>query len=406
MINLIERNSYTDIIKPFIGKPVIKIITGMRRVGKSKLLELIQKQIKSLKKNSEILSINMESLEYDFIKNYNDLYKYVKNKFGNSSKQKFLFVDEIQVIDKWEKAVNSLLSENIADIYITGSNAYMFSKELATNLTGRYITVEVFPLTFGEFLDFRQESGVKISVPEYEFNLFLKYGGLPAIHNFELADEIIYEYLYNIYNTIILKDVVSRNKIRDTPNLFAITKYVFDNCGNITSGKNISDFFKSQNIKISTDTVINYISHLIEANLIISAERYDIKGKKYLEHSAKYYMGDIGLRNGLIGYREKDISGILENIVFLQLKNRRYKVAVGKLDGTEIDFIAENSDGKIYIQVSYMLNSKKTIEREFQPLEAVSDNYPKYILSLDKFQKIERNGIIHQNLIDFLLNKK
>jgi len=405
-MKLIDRFNYTEKVAPYIDKPVIKIITGMRRVGKSKFLELLQKHIKKSFNNSEILSINMESLEFDFIKNYMDLYKFVRNKFKNSRKKKFLFIDEVQLVEKWEKAINSLFSENIADIFIAGSNAYLFSKELATLLSGRYIETEIYPLTFKEFLIFRQKNNNENTIDkENEFNLFLKYGGLPAIHNFEFTDEIIYDYLSNIYNTIILKDVVTRNKIRDTSNLFAITKFIFDNCGNITSGKAISDYLKSQKIKITTDTVLNYISYLLGANLLKIAERYDIKGKRYLENLTKYYMGDIGLRNGLIGYKEKDISGILENVVFLELRMRGYKVSVGKLNGTEIDFIAENAGEKKYFQVSYLLNTDKTIEREIKPLEIISDNYPKYLLTLDKYQKISRNGIIHLNLIDFLLKK-
>ncbi len=405
-MRLIERNSYTGKIVPYIDKPVIKIITGMRRVGKSKLLELLILHLRKKHNDNKIIFLNMESLEYDFIKTYNDLYNYVKKEFRSSNKKNFLFIDEVQLINKWEKAVNSLFSEKVADIYITGSNAYLFSKELATHLSGRYIEIEVFPLTFSEFLDFRKATLKRnITDVESEFNLFLKYGGLPAIHNFELNDEIIYEYLFNIYNTIILKDVVTRNNIRETANLFSITKFIFDNCGNITSGKAISDFLKSQKIRISVDTVLSYISHLINANLIKIVERYDITGKKYLENLAKYYMGDIGLRNGLIGFRDKDISGILENIVFLELKKRGFKVSIGKLNGKEVDFIAEKSSEKIFYQVAYLLNTKKTIDREFEPLEAIKDNYPKFVLTLDKFQKIDRNGIKQRNLFDFLLEK-
>jgi uncharacterized protein len=404
-MELIERNSYLNKIKPFIEKPIVKIITGMRRVGKSKLFELLQNHIKKTAKNSEILFINLESLEYSF-NNYRELYKYIGNNFSNKKTRKFLFLDEIQLIDNWEKVVNSLFSENIADIYITGSNAYLFSKELATLLTGRYIEIEIFPLSFSEFLKFRQVANSEMKIEtEKEFEIFLKYGGLPAIHNFEMEDEIIFDYLYNIFNTIILKDVVTRNNIRDTSNLISITKYIFDNCGNITSGKAISDYFKSQKIKISVDTILNYIEYLQKANLIKSVERYDLRGKKYLENLAKYYLGDIGLRNGLIGYKSKDISGLLENIVFLELLKRGYKVSIGKLYGNEIDFIAENSKKRIYIQVSYLLRSEKTINREFKSLESIKDNYPKYLLTLDKFQKIERNGIIHKNLINFLLNE-
>ncbi len=404
-MRLIERNTYIKKIEPFIAKPVVKIITGMRRVGKSKMLELLQKRIIKTFKNSEIVSINLESLEYNFY-DYRELYKYIKSKFTSSNTKKFLFLDEVQLIEKWEKAVNSIFSEDLADIYITGSNAYLFSKELATLLTGRYIEFEIFPLSFSEFIKFRKTlSHSEANQKDNEFNLYLKYGGLPAIHNFEMNDEIVYDYLYNIFNTIILKDVVARNNIRDTSNLIAITKYVFDNCGNITSGKAISDFLKSQKIRISTDTVLNYIDYLYKANLIKIAFRYDIKRKKYLENLEKYYLGDIGLRNGLIGYKTKDISGLLENIVFLELIKRGYKISIGKFYDNEIDFIAEKQKEKLYIQVTYILSTEKTIEREFRPLESISDNYPKYVLSMDKFQKIDRKGIIHKNLIDFLLNE-
>ena len=401
---MIRRKFYLDKIKPFINKPVVKVIVGMRRVGKSTFLQLLKEQL--IAENiapDNILIINMESLEYDFIKDYRSLYRFVKEKWKGVSGQKYLFIDEIQEIQSWEKAVNSLLSESIADLYISGSNAHLFSSELATLLSGRYVEFRIYPLTFSEFLTFRNEKISKID-KETEFNNYLKYGGLPGIHFLDFLDEVVYQYIQSIFNTILFKDIVRRHVIRNTALLEKLTRFLFDNCGNIFSARRIVQYLKSQGLAISTGTILNYLAHLQESFLISKASRYDIKGKRQLEIYEKYYLGDIGIRHGFIGYREADISQLLENIVYLELCKRGYKVSVGKFNGNEIDFIAEKDNQREYFQVCYLLASEATRKREFDPLEKINDNYPKKVLSLDRFGNMDRNGINHEYLIDFLLS--
>lgn len=396
---LIQRDAYLNFIENYIDKPIVKVLIGMRRVGKSAIIKLLINKL--LKKNipaSNILYINKESLEFDEIKNYKDLYRYAINYFKGIKNRKYIFIDEIQEIAEWEKSVNSFLADNYGDITISGSNSKLLSSELATLLSGRYIEIPVYPLTFKEFLQFRS----KKTDTETEFKNFLRYGGLPGIHLLPLKDDTIFAYLNSILNTVLYSDVIIRHKIRDAAVFDRVVKYLFDNIGNITTAKKIADYFKSQKVKVSVDTVLNYIAYLETSLIINRVPRYDIKGKKFLEFHDKVFLNDIGLRNGLIGYREKDINGLLENIVYKELQSRGYKVSVGVLNQLEIDFIAEKQNDIKYIQVCYLLNREDTVEREFGSLEKISNNYEKIVVSMDKFFPEERNGIFHKYLIDFL----
>lgn len=399
-----KRNLYFDKIKGFIDKPVIKVITGMRRVGKSYFLkQIINELLINGVDKKEILYIDKESLDFEYISDYKVLNREVKKYFLNlpkSPKKKYLFVDEVQEIVKWEKAILSFFNKGDIDIFITGSNAHILSSELATYLSGRYIEFPIYSLSFKEFLQFRGKSKKS---PDIEFSNYLKYGGMPTIHHFSLDDEIVYQYISSIYNTILLKDVVKKNEIRNVSLLENILRYLFDNIGNIFSAKSISNYIKSQKIKVSVDTVQNYIRFLMDALLIHKVSRYDIKGKRQLEIHEKYYLDDFGIRNSILGYRESDIWGILENIVYLELKRRGYNVDIGKLDNQEIDFIAVRENEKIYIQVCYLLSSNSTIKREFDVLKKIKDNYPKYVISMDKFFGNDVEGIKRINLIDFCL---
>ncbi|MCF8242997.1 MAG: ATP-binding protein [Melioribacteraceae bacterium] len=385
----------------YIDKPIIKVITGMRRVGKSTILKLLYKELQTRTKSHNIIWINKESLEFDFIQNYEDLYRFVTSKLTGRNGKKYVIIDEIQEIQSWEKAVLSILSENLADIIITGSNAHLLSSEIATLISGRYVTIPVFPLTFSEHLIFK---GDNVDSLEEEFKSFIKFGGLPGIHLFDNEDAI-YNYLNSIIDTLLLKDVIERNKIRDVQLLEKINIYLIDNCGNITTAKSISEFFKSQKTKVSVDTVQNYIRFLEAAFLFYRVPRFDLKGKRFLEYYDKIYLGDIGLRSGIIGYKDRDISGILENIVLLEMKKRGYKINIGVIDRKEIDFIAEKQNERIYIQVCRNLEEEKTIKREFGNLEKAPDNYRKLVLSMDKYFPSDYNGIEHKFLPDFLLNK-
>ena len=388
-----------------MNKPVIKVITGMRRVGKSYLLKLIIETLSAQKSNGQdqILYINKESLDYDFIKDYKDLHNYVKASFKSAEGSKYLLVDEIQEIHNWEKAISSLFSEGDIDIFLTGSNAHLLSSEIATLISGRFVEFPVYTLSFEEFLLFRGKNKKDMHT---EFPIYLKFGGLPAIHHFDFDEEVVYQYISSLYNTILLKDVIKRNNVRNVHLLENITRYVFDNVGNIFSAKKISDYVKSQKMKVGTETIQNYISYVLSTFALHKVARYDIKGKRILEIHEKYYLGDIGMRHALLGYKAADISGVLENIVYLELKRRGYQIYIGKFGNREIDFIAEKENRKMYIQVTYMLSSPETIKREFSALRSIKDNYPKYVISMDTVFGNDFEGIRRINLIEFLLNPK
>ena len=399
-----ERNLYIDRIIPLINTPVIKVITGMRRVGKSCLLKLVIERLRAGNvKTQQIIYINKESLEFDFIRNYEDLHAYVKKRFADVKGPKYLFVDEIQEIEKWEKAITSFFSDADIDIFITGSNAHLLSSEIATLISGRYIEIPVYALGFEEFLLFR---GIEKQDISREFAIFLRYGGFPAIHHFDLEEEVVYQYISALYDTIILKDVVKRNNVRNIHLLENVSRYLFDNIGNIFSAKKVADYIRSQRMSVGVETVQNYIAYLLSTFAIHKVSRYDIKGKRLLELHEKYYLGDIGMRHAILGFREGDISGLLENLVFLELKRRGYKVFIGRFGNQEIDFIAEKKNRKIYIQVAYLLATPETIEREFSVLLRIDDNYPKYVLSMDTVFGNDVQGIQRINLIDFLLRKQ
>jgi predicted AAA+ superfamily ATPase len=402
---MIERISHLNKLLPFVDKPVIKVITGIRRCGKSTLLRQIVQKLENKNVSTEqIILINMELMEFDHLKNYHDFYSYIKEKQSKSKEKFYVLIDEVQEVNEWEKAINSLLAEQNSDIYITGSNAKLLSSELATLLSGRYVEFKIYPLVFSEFLMFRNKKKQRININD-EFNLYLKFGGFPGIHHIELEDSIIRQYLQSIYNSVLLKDVIVRNSIRDAAMLDNISKYLIDNSGKITSAKGISDYMKSQKRKASVDTVLNYIRFSCDALLFEKVERYDVKGKRLLETHEKYYMSDIGLRFATLGYTPQSISSQLENIIYLELKSRDFNVTIGKIDDFEIDFIATKGNEKWYFQVCTSLTDQKVIEREYRSLDMVSDSFPKYVLSLDKGFETTSSGIKWMNIIDFLLDK-
>lgn len=399
---MIERKRYIEQVVPFIDKPVIKVITGIRRCGKSTLLKQIAQLIqKDGVSKEQIIHINMELMEFDAIKDYRDLHAYILKKQKHN--KYYIFIDEVQEVKDWEKTINSLLAEQKSDIYITGSNARLLSSELASLLSGRYVEFKMQTLVFSEFLVFRKSNNKQVDI-EKEFNFFLKYGGFPGIHHMNLDDTITRQYLQSIYNSVLLKDVIVRNSIRDAAMLDVISKYLIDNSGNITSAKSISDFMKSQKRKVSVDTVLNYIRYSCDALLFEKVVRYDLKGKRILEALEKYYMADIGLRFATMGYNPQSISGQLENIVLLELLARNYKVTIGKMDDLEIDFIATKGAEKMYLQVCTQLTDEKVVAREYRSLENINDNFPKYVLSLDKGFETSPQGIQWRNIIDFLLD--
>lgn len=400
---LINRENYIEKIEPFLNKPVVKVISGMRRIGKSSIVKLIIQKLKQEGTSDEnILYINKESLEFDFIKTYKDLDNYVKDKLIKAKGKKYLFIDEVQEIEKWEKAILSFLANNLADIFITGSNSRLLSSEISTLLRGRYVEFRIYSLTFKEFLSFRlQPQDI-----ESEFRNYLRYGGLPGIHMLSLDNETqVFEYLNAILNTVLYKDLMERYKIREPEALGRILKYVFDNLGNITTARSISNFLKNQRLKLTVDTTMNYLNFMEATFLISRVKRFDLKGKRFLETYEKIYPADAGLRHGLIGYSDKDISQILELIIYNELRSRGYNVYIGVFDNREVDFVAEKGREKLYIQVCYLLANEAIKNREFGNLLKIKDNYPKMVISMDKFYPEEYSGIRHKYLIDFLLEK-
>lgn len=392
----IKRKIYINKVKPFIDKDIIKVIVGQRRVGKSYLLFQIMDLIKEEDKTANIIYINKELNEFEKIRNYQDLLEYVK-KEENKKAKNYLFVDEIQDIDKFEKALRSLKAEGKYDIYCTGSNADLLSGELATYLSGRYIEIKVFSLSYLEFLDFH-----KLKNSQESLLKFIKYGGMPYLMNLDLSDEIIYGYLKSVYNTIILKDVVNRYKIRNINFLDNLIEYLADNVGSLVSAKKISDFLKSQKIKISPNIVLDYLSFLVNAFFVFKVLRSDVQGKKVFEVNNKYYFEDLGLRHSVVSYRQTDINKILENLVFSHLQVLGYQVTVGQLEDKEIDFVCEKHDKKMYIQVAYKITDENK-KREFENLLEIKDNYPKMVVSMDDIKgESEYKGIKHINVIDFL----
>lgn len=399
---MIKRDSYINQLKLLIDDPLIKVITGMRRVGKSTLLLLIQDELK-LRGISEkqFIHINFELLDYEELKKPKKLHDFIGAQIADNSKH-YLFLDEIQEVDGFEKVINSINIKYDLDIYITGSNSKILSGELATHLTGRYFSLELYPLSFFEITNYLEVSGTQFD-PDQEFIDYIKYGGLPAIQRFRKQEDLIKGYLEDIYSSILLNDIVARYSIRDVDLLKRFMKYLLHNVGQIFSAQSIANFMKNESRSLSRETLYNYLEACKNAFLIYSAPRYDIKGKQALKTRVKYFANDLGIR-GLFFNNETDIGQALENIIYLQLLRLGYRVYVGEFGNQEVDFIAEKGSVKVYIQVAYLLANEETVEREFSALEKIQDNYPKYVLSMDKI-KIERNGIKHLNIIDFLLGE-
>jgi hypothetical protein len=380
-----------------MNKDVIKVLIGQRRVGKSYLLfQIMDELVKQGVSKSSMLYINKELHEFEPIRQYEDLLRYVKEA-AKSQKITVLLIDEIQGIHQFEKALRDLQASGRYDIYCTGSNADLLSGELATYLSGRYIEVEVHSLSYPEFLIFHTLDNTEDSLMKY-----LKYGGLPYLINIDLNDVVVYDYLRSINNTILFKDVVARYGIRNVAFLERLVEYVADNTGSLVSGKKISDFLKSQKTNISPNIVLNYLSFLCNAFLIFKVSRSEIGGKRIFEINEKYYFQDTGLRHALVGYRPSDISKVLENIVYMHLRTSGYTVTVGQLGTKEIDFVCEKRGDRLYVQVAYLIPDEKAREREFGNLLQIRDNYPKFSISMDKMMVGGEKGIQHLHIMQFL----
>ncbi|MGM0634762.1 MAG: ATP-binding protein [Bacteroidota bacterium] len=396
--NIRKRPAYLDKIKPFIGKPIIKVLTGQRRVGKSYLLYQIIQLVVEQDQNAEILYINKEDLAFSFLKTASDLNEYVLEKAAESRKT-YVFIDEIQDIENFGDALRSLLLQENLDIYCTGSNANLLSGDIAGHLSGRYIAIEIFSLSYPEFLAFHELTENEASLYKY-----LKYGGLPYLIHLELKDEIVFEYLKNIYQSIVYRDIINRYAIRNVNFLEQLVLFLAAHTGSLFSAKKISDFLKSQQIKMAPNQVQNYIQHLVNAFLVHKVGRYDLVGKRLFEIGEKYYFENLGIRNGLWGYRLEDRGKIMENVVYNHLVFKGYKVLVGTLGTKEIDFVAEKDGEKLYLQVALSLNDEATLAREFGNLKQIKDNYPKKVITLESFSGNTVEGIQNESLREFLMS--
>jgi hypothetical protein len=392
----INRETYLKKMEPYIGKEMIKVIVGQRRVGKSYLLLQLRDKIRKSQKDPNIIYINKDLNEFNDIIDSHTLFNYVKSK-SLSNRINYLFIDEIQTIKGFENTLKSLFAEGGYDIYCTGSNAKILSGEIATYLGGRYIEIIVYPLSYNEFLLFH-----KLEDNQQSLNLYMKYGGLPYLKNLPLTDEIIFDYLRNIYQAILFRDVVASFNVRNVEFLERLILYLANRTGNVISARNINKFLKSQNITISLTAILNYLEFLATAFFISRVHRADIAGKKIFEIGEKYYFNDIGLRNAIAGFRPFDMGLIIENAVFLHLKINGYKVLVGNYLKKEVDFICEKDGEKIYIQVALRISEKQTEKREFMTLLEIKDNYPKYVITLDEYTGTSYKGIEHIPLRTFL----
>ena len=398
---MIKREMYMSRIRPFIGTELVKVMTGIRRCGKSVMLDLIKEELKSTGvATSQMISFNFEAMSNAHLCTAQALYEEVMKRASAIEGKVYLFFDEIQEVSSWEKAINSFRVELDCDIYITGSNAKLLSGELATVLGGRYVEFTIYPFSYSEFLELYRS----VDADAADATIFQKYltlGGMPYLANLRYASEPSRQYLNDIYNSVVLNDVVKRNKIRDVDLLTRIVAYVISNIGSTFASTSISKFLKSERRTVAPETILNYIRYCTDAYLFYQVNRQDLQGKQILSTNEKYYMADHGLREAVFGGNMRDINLILENIVYMELLRRGYTVTVGKAGDKEIDFVCQKQNEKLYIQVCYLLASDETIKREFGVYDTIPDNFPKYVVSMDEID-MSSNGINHRNIRHFL----
>jgi hypothetical protein len=392
-------------IRPFVNTDLVKVLTGMRRSGKSVMLNLIQEElIESGVSPDSFITLNFESMANTSLCTAESLHSFVIQKSANNAEKTYLFFDEIQEVESWEKCINSLRVDLNCDIYLTGSNAKLLSGELSTYLGGRYVEFEIFPFSFAEFIELYRETFPNTSTHDC-FTRYIEFGGMPYLAELKYHKPACQQYLRDLFNSVELKDIVRRNNIRDIDLLERILAYVTVNLGTTFSATTISKYFKSEGRKVSIETILNYLNYCMSAFLFYRVPRQDLIGKKVLAVNEKYYIADHGIKQALYGGNMKDIGLVLENMVYLELIRRGYDVTVGKVGDKEIDFVAQSAEGKLYVQVTYLLASEETITREFNVLKDIDDNYPKYVVSLDEFD-MSQDGIKHMNMRDFLLAEK
>lgn len=391
-----SRNKYSEKLELYAFKPLIKVLTGMRRVGKSTLLKSHAGALRRMFPAVEILVVDKESLDWDHIRTGKELHEFAYGFFQGKSGPYVLMVDEVQDIEEWERGVASLFNRGDVDIYITGSNARVFSSELSTRLSGRHIEIPIHPLVYPEFLEF---SGMLDG--DEAWGRFLRQGGMPGIHAISIEDKVVLEYLGAVADTVVLKDVIQRHAIRNPRLLQRLLHFALDTSGSPLSAKRIADYLKSQNIRCSVDTILEYLAFFVDARVVSRISRHDLRGKRVLEVLEKYYAADHGLRNAILGHRAQDIGIQLETIVCNHLLATGHKVEVGRWDAYEVDFVASKNGMRTDIQVAYLLSDEKTLEREIRPLRAIGDNYPRLLLSMDTHFREDHEGIRWMNVREF-----
>ena len=400
---MIDRPLYVDKIMAYVDTPFVKILTGVRRCGKSTILKMIMERLKTERNIPEnrIISCRFDSMEYEDM-TAKQIYTLLKEKLSPVGKT-YLFLDEVQEIKGWEKIVNSLASDFVVDLYITGSNSRMMSSEIATYLTGRYVSFRIFTLSFGEYPMFKSKFA-NVGEPKTELANYVRLGGFPATHLQAYSQDEIYTIVRDIYNSTIFSDIVKRNQVRKIDQLERVVKYTFSNVGNTFSAKSIADYLKSERRSLDNETVYSYLDKLEKAYLLHRCSRYDLQGKEILKTQEKFYLADVALRYSVLGYNADSVASSLENIVYLELCRRGYTVYVGKTSDGEIDFVAVRQNEKIYVQVTQEINSEKTEKREYNRLLEIPDNYPKFVLTTDEFAGGNYEGIKTMHIADFLLS--
>lgn len=400
---MIERPLYVDKIMAYVDTPFVKILTGVRRCGKSTILKMIMERLKTERNIPEdrIISCRFDSMEYEDM-TAKQIYTLLKDQLSSTGRT-YLFLDEVQEIKGWEKVVNSLASDFDVDLYITGSNSRMMSSEIATYLTGRYISFRIFTLSFGEYLMFKSKFA-NVGEPKAELANYVRLGGFPATHLQAYSQDEIYTIVRDIYNSTIFSDIVKRNQVRKIDQLERVVKYTFNNVGNTFSAKSIADYLKAERRSLDNETVYSYLDKLEKAYLLHRCSRYDLQGKEILKTQEKFYLADVALRYSVLGYNADSVASSLENIVYLELCRRGYTVNVGKTGDSEIGFVAVRQNEKIYVQVTQQINSEKTEKREYSRLLEIPDNYPKFVLTTDEFAGGNYEGIKTMHIADFLLS--
>lgn len=403
---MIDRELYMGKIRPFIDRPVIKVIAGIRRCGKSVVLQLIKEELERRGVPKErIIYMNFESFEWMDIVDAKSLYLYIKKRVEMVGDKVYILLDEVQEVQGWEKAVDSFMVDWDVDVYVTGSNSRLLSSELSTYIAGRYVSFRIMPLSFGEYLLFHNVANADKDVLRGEFLNYIRMGGFPAVHTGNYSYDSIYKLVYDIYSSVILRDTVQRHGIRNVELLERVVRFVFDNIGNRLNAKNIADYFKSQQRKVDINTIYNYMNALQGAFILQRVPRYDIIGKEQLQTNEKYFVSDLSLIYAVMGYKDRMISGALENIVYWEMVRRGYDTYIGKYNNREVDFVGVQGNEKIYVQVTYRMESDATVEREFAPLLSIGDNYPKFVVSMDDVWQDNIEGVKHRHIADFLIDR-